>query len=866
MANRRPLRSRSRQGILVYVVLGLAAALATAASVIFFLGGEVVIQAKVVYHSEVITTYAEAAVEEVFLNIEDKLNDPQGNNKLFDELRKPWDPTADNEPIELDKDTMIEFCNSARLAAKENHGIEGQDFIVEGRITQLEPFQIRGMNPLDPIEKNGALEVKVTITIQDLTKVVVASKPIKVVRTTMPVLSESTLFVNNLAANTYDHWESAAGYDPANYPEPSKTLSLDHGWVKYSKTHKKDEFKKLFIEKVLPEGAVPPGRVFMREAIVPLTNGNRAAGALQKTFYSAESELLPNFPAIPLEKLREGLREDYLRGQERQGQADAARQLEEGIPLSESSTGGTTNTSSAGPSDQSTNVPEEGELIIRYLGAGRELVEDDLKDYFGGKESAGYRTYFSALADGPWGDNPPTKSGLDLFGRTTDKKDQPEEEEEGGIWNWIKNNVKKITAKFLNKLYAKYDIKLSPTLVYGNVLQAYYMARDYAFTGWLENVSRTFSDKQIPLPYFPKDHLDALPQETPMEITSLPQAWSEDMREKFMKLPDDIRKPSFIKTLDDWAMGMNQQLLPLLPESLQEKVVTAPEGTILSPYHTALRTYLQTDPESPIDQWMSAYMQLGQATEGAPGAGVFLSNVVDRANDQLTGAYEHSFELPLTDFNPFLFYVKATEYIASLIDPRMPEDAPADQKHVFLRKYRDKDDPNLLNLNGVIYITGTEDLHIKNFRYRGKALIITFGRVIFDGFFVKKNHDENDPKKNDLLTIISLGGIAFRTSNSVEAQLYSYIYPFAVEPGEKMRLFGGMGCNDLMLERLGDGGEVNFDWTYHIPPDKLREADLDALPYYHVAITEEINKYEYLIRRDHSQISPGGAAESGDGL
>lgn len=861
-SGRRPRRV-ARRGVLLYVALALVATLTIFASAILYLGRFNERNAIFVYHSEVITNLSEAAIEEVFLNFTEKLNDTDGNNALYDQLRAVWDIKSGGEDIEIDPEVMIEYAAAARAQAQEVYNIPPEKFVVHGAVTRIEPFLIRGFTPPDPIEKTAALEVNVSITMGNLTKVVVASRPVKVVRTTVPVLSESTLFVNNLAAEHFAHWPSVMGYDPENFPEPSKTVTLDHGWAKYSKTNKKGEFLTLFQDQVLPQGSVPPGRVFIREGIVPLTNGDRAAGALQKTFYSAESELMPVMPPIPLSALRESLTEDYLENSQAERDAELARQQEEGIEIRGRTTDGTgqTEPAEADESEESTeatsaaSMPDDGELILRNLGAGLELSEEDLSKYLGGKDKKSFRTYFSALADGPWGDNPPTKSGLDLFGRTTEKEKGKAMEGEG-FFSKLWSKVKEIGAKLMSKLYAQYDIRFSPTLVYGSVLQSYYMARDFAFTGWWDKVKTSFGDKQIPIPYFPEGHFDGLAEEEPLTIEQLPQVWEEDFKKTFMKLPDEIRRPSFLKTLESWATGITQKIVPLMPPSLGEKLGSLPQGTIVAPYHQAMRTYLQPPPESSLDAWFDAYRKAGATVENAPGHGLFLSNVVDRQVDGIMGPYEPFFDSALTDFNPFLFYVKATDYISSLWDPRLPKDAPAEHKNVFLRKYRDSEDPGLLHLNGVIYITGTEDLYLKNFRYTGKAVLITFGRVIFDGFFVKKQDSASDPEKNDLLTIISLGGIKFQTSEPVHAQMYSYIYPFEVQSGEKMTVFGGIGCNDMPLRLMGDGATINFDWTYHLDRGEIEKGSVDAMPYYHVSITDEINKYEYLIRRDQPELKP----------
>lgn len=862
-------RRTPRRGILLYVSLALVATMSVLATALMFGGRWSEVNSVFIYHSEVITSLAEAAIEEAFFNLEKKINDVEGNNQLYDQLRSHWDPTAESPMFPVPDEEVMQFTAGARNLAKELYGIEGDAFKVKARVTQVQPFNIRGMNPPDPIEKDGALEVAVSITMGDLTKVVVAARPLKVVRTTIPVLSETTLFVNNDAAAPIEprdnpllfaHWESAAGYDPSNYPEPSRTLSLDHGWAKYSRTNKKADFIQHLEATVLPEGAVPPGRVFIREGIVPLTNGDRAAGALQKTFYSAESELLPTLPPIPLKDLKENLREGYL---EEQARAERARQTREGVTLRNPNDSQGPSTESTGPSDTSSSVPEDGDLIIRYLGSGRELMEDDLKDTLGGNDARGFKLYFGPLVEGPWQQNPPTRSGLDLFGRTTEKEEEKGNAvQDGGFFSRLIQGVRDIGRNLLSKLYAKYDIRISPTIVYGNVLQTYYMARDYAFTGWWEKVRRSFGDKQVPIPYFPKDFLDGKPDETPLGETDLPGNWDEELREKFLKLPEDVRKPSFLKTLDAWATRLNEALGPHMSPSMQEAIQKLPEGTIISPYYLAMMAFLQTDPDSGVDTFISRYRETSGQTQNSPGRGIFFSNVVDRDSDAIQGPYESFYEGPLQDFNPFLFYHKATNYISSLWDPRLPEDAPPEQKNVFLRKFRDKDDEGLLHLDGVIYITGTEDLILKNFRYTGKAILITFGKIVFDGFLVKKEDSADDPKKNDLLTIIALGGIVFNTDEPVHAQLYSYIFPPAVTAGNKMDVFGGLGCNDLLMDKLGDGGRINFDWTYHIPPGELaNQSSLDVLPYYHVALTEEIDKFEYLIEREVAEIAPGGVGD-----
>jgi hypothetical protein len=223
----------------------------------------------------------------------------------------------------------------------------------------------------------------------------------------------------------------------------------------------------------------------------------------------------------------------------------------------------------------------------------------------------------------------------------------------------------------------------------------------------------------------------------------------------------------------------------------------------------------------------------------------FLKNETDRQMGSRAGCFWQRFSLPLVEFNPFLFYVKATDYMSSLTDPRDPS------KSLFEKKYLNKKE-KCLDLKGVIYITGTEDLVFGRGQYRGKCLIITFGRVIFTGFMIKKpdNDKPDDTDANANLTIISLGGVIFDTSERIDAQIYSYIYPPEVTKGHHLNLYGGLGCNVLELGDKGKlpmGGEIVFDYTYHIPAEfGPKERD----PYYYVAITNEISRYGYSVRRD----------------
>ncbi len=79
-----------------------------------------------------------------------------------------------------------------------------------------------------------------------------------------------------------------------------------------------------------------------------------------------------------------------------------------------------------------------------------------------------------------------------------------------------------------------------------------------------------------------------------------------------------------------------------------------------------------------------------------------------------------------------------------------------------------------------------------------------------------------------------------------------------------MTVFGGLGANDMPLRLLGDGGAVNFDWTYHLNRADIEKGEDDALHHYFVSITDEIAKFEYVIRREAKEIAPPNAAEGLD--
>lgn len=829
-----------RRGIVLYHTMGLLAVLSILASMLVFLGRREEYDARNIYYSEVITNLAEAATEEIFYNIEQQLNVRAPGNRIYDQVR-----VSSAKEIEIDPGYLKEISANARKIAEEDYGIPEEDFVVKGRIVNIEPFKIPGFDePPDPIEKNAAFRVEITITYgapgskaSPLTKVIVVTRPFKVVRTTVPVLSECTLFVNNLSADYFATKESVLGYDPKKFPEAQKTLVLDNGWAGYQKSNKKSDFINFLENDVIRRGKVPPGRVFINKGIVPLTNGDRSSGALQKTFYSAESELLPSQVQIPLKALRKVLEQKF--DEARQAALESYRTqglTTEEIQLVEEGGAGS---AGAGSAVTSSAIPEDGDILFRYIGHGRELMDQDdrLKESLGGRKVSGYYTYFQGLANGEWQDGrrpSPALSGLDLYGNVVEKEKGKAIEGEG-FWGRIWGKIKKFTSDLLEKLYSKYQIRISPTLVYGDVVQTYFMVRDYAESGWLQKMKNTlsFQPNQFPLPYFPTGFFDGADPETPIDKKrDLPDTWDDKLKEKWLKLPEALRKPSFYITLNETILA--QQTYGLGPEFLSQ----IPAGAIFSPYNQALLEFLIPEAESPIRQ---RFNQLGEKGY------FFLKNELDRKFFPQAATFKE-YAKPLAEFNPFLFYVKATDYIASLYDPRNPK------VNVFYAKYYDQPQ-KMFDINGLVYITGTEDLVFANNKYRGKGIIITFGRVVFKGFMVKhEDYDApDDPARNANLTIIALGGIQIDTSERIDAQLYSYIYPMEVTPGNTLNLYGSLGCNFLDMSRIADGGRIVFDYTYHIPPDMQ---PLERDPYYHVNITNEILKYEYDIRRESSILMP----------
>jgi hypothetical protein len=91
--------------------------------------------------------------------------------------------------------------------------------------------------------------------------------------------------------------------------------------------------------------------------------------------------------------------------------------------------------------------------------------------------------------------------------------------------------------------------------------------------------------------------------------------------------------------------------------------------------------------------------------------------------------------------------------------------------------------------------------------------------------------------------------VVFDTSERVDAQIYSYIYPPVATPGHQVYVYGNLGANNMEMDKFPEGGRIVYDYTYHVAHDLAQK---DRVHYYHVAITNEVSRYGYSIRRDDS--------------
>ncbi|MBI3893178.1 MAG: hypothetical protein HY303_16790, partial [Candidatus Wallbacteria bacterium] len=109
---------RDRRGIILYYAMGLLVVLGILAGMLYVLGVREVDQSIYVYHSEVITHLAEAATEEIFLNVVQQLNVRSAGNRIYDQVRQ-----SSAAAIEIDKDYLKKISINSRKAALEDYGI-----------------------------------------------------------------------------------------------------------------------------------------------------------------------------------------------------------------------------------------------------------------------------------------------------------------------------------------------------------------------------------------------------------------------------------------------------------------------------------------------------------------------------------------------------------------------------------------------------------------------------------------------------------------------------------------------------------------------------------------------------------------------
>lgn len=879
------MHKKTNRGSIFYVVVLILSVLAGIAGILIDMGISDTHSTQLAYRSEIALNLAEAVSEEFFRNVEAMMNagekGPIGG--IYDKLREE---VSEGEVIPISNpDHITRFLapNSLQLC-KELQQCEAS---VEAQIKDIRPINI---NPVlqsaeggevqrpgvavDEIEKDAVIELLVEIKYQGYAKRLVVTRSLKVVKTVMEPLSLFTLFVNEPGFPNYSRWSSKFGmaYQNSGSDRERDQVSLifDHGWD--DALGKQEitipELRQGMEERVL-QGMVPPGRIFLNSAIVPLTNGNREAGMLQNAFFSAESELLPPPGMFDME--------------------DKKRLVD-----------------SAGPqmSDTEKNLlqsilPESGKVFTRYLGYGAEIRGgDDLE--VNGKKRLGFESYFESFLK-EWETSRdaknPSKSGLDLFGRVEFKPGVLEkEDEETGIFGKIIDAVGDITEAILEEFVNdNYNLRVSPTIVYGKALSSYFRVMDYKYTRggelkevWKRRKEREEEDKgfweslwegvteitskllntirvgvlgpgQIPIPEFPDGFLDNLSEaEASKPFTKADRAkfpdWSDEGFESFLDLPDGLRTPLFFKFLSE--MRKSQQ--NFFGEDLSDKI---PRGAILAPYNNSILNYVKPDLQDSLMVKVFTDDQKGVTKESKTGQ-LFFDNPMDQELSRKWGAdYQSPFEniledqMPLQNFNPFLYYRKATTYISSIYDYRSGN--KGEGVNVIKEKYFNQKD-QVLDLHGVIYITGTaRPLRFSEFlpqgkkevEYRGKAIIITFGEVIFDCSVRKVQHNKYgfSPRWGEdapLLTVVALGGVQFMPDPklvpvTVEATVYSFMYP--PRANHEFRLHGTLGTSELKLKQLPRGGVVKFDPSFYLKnvSKQVRKS------YYWVALTDEIKQYSW---------------------
>src|SRR5579862_773554 len=207
---------------------------------------------------------AESVLEEAFYQITDQLNIKKNENKIYFDVRE-----AAHREINIDGEYLKRITpNSRKMLATEFKLDPEKDIQISGHIGNIEGFDIKGFTDLsvrDHIEKNGTIALEVTVRWENYDKTVQISRPFKVVKVTMPVLSECTLFLNNSQPDYFGAWPSTYGYNPEKFPDSQTSLVIDNGWHGYSKRNRKSDFIRHFDEDVVEHKRVPPGRIFINK-------------------------------------------------------------------------------------------------------------------------------------------------------------------------------------------------------------------------------------------------------------------------------------------------------------------------------------------------------------------------------------------------------------------------------------------------------------------------------------------------------------------------------------------------------------------------------------------------------------------------
>jgi hypothetical protein len=876
----------SRRGSVFYIVILILSTLMGIAYSLLDIGVSETHATQLAYRSEVAINLGEAVIEEIFRNVEMMMNSggkgPVGG--VYDRLRSQ---VPSGGTIQLSsKDHIVRFLapNSLQLCKE----LKSCEAIVEAVVRDIQPINI---NPkmrsqdgtekarpgvrIDKIEKDAVLEVKVRVIYEEYQKSLVVTRSLKVVNTTMAPLAPFTLFVNEPGFPVQSQWSSKLGmayHDRGHQEREQTSLILDHSWddaLGKEQIHA-DELLKGFEDRVL-QGQVPPGRVFMNSAIVPLTHGNLESGMLQNAFFMAETELLPPASVTDLEK-----KDNWLN--------------RAGSKLTETEKKLLTDI-----------LPSHGKLFTRFLGHGAELRLGEFMEV-NGKKRLGFGSYFEAFKSA-WktGSSPknPSNSGLDLLGRVEYKPGALDEEDEktgifGKILDVVGDVADAVLKEFVNK---NYNLRVSPTFIYGKVLSSYFQVMDFKYTRgselkevWKRRRDRDPESKgfwsslwsgvteisakllstvrigflgpgQVPIPQFDEAFLNGIsesemgqPFEKKDRKKFLAMGWSKKTFEQFLDLPEGLRTPAFFSFLAKVRSSQQEYF----GQSLKDKIS---KGAILAPYNHSVLNYLKPDFQNSLLMQVLTDPSKGLA-KLSPTGQLFFDNPVDqRLSTEWGGEYrsplEESLEpeMPLKNFNPFLYYRKATDYISSIYDYRQGEKGKG--VNVFKQKYYDQKD-HVLDLNGVIYITGTaRPLRFSEYLgpgkqavvYRGKSIIITFGEVIFDcsvrkDGFNKQGFRPRFGVEAPLLTIVALGGVQFtppreRAPVTVEATVYSFMFP--PRANHEFRLHGTLGASELKLSFLPRGGIVKFDPSFDLrdlPPEEKKS-------YYWVALTNEIKKYSW---------------------